>query len=84
MDMLLFSHMLFGFMQEVIGQSLWMTLLEEVWQEKQTSVASQLVISVAQTQVREDLSSPSPTQTTLALAHHHMVHGVMVISPLAG
>lgn len=32
---------------------------------------------------RGDFSSPSPTKTTLALAHHHMVHVVMVISSLA-
>lgn len=86
MDMLLFSRMLLGFMQKVIGQSLWMTLLEEVWKEKQTFMASQLIPELCGSDTgegREDFSSLSPAKTTLALVHHHMVHVVMVISSLA-
>ena len=33
-EMLLFSHMLLGFMQEVTGQGLSTALLEEVWPDK--------------------------------------------------
>jgi len=30
-EMLLFSHMVLGFMHKVTGQGLWTALLEEVW-----------------------------------------------------
>lgn len=37
--MLLFSHMLLGFMQEVTGQGLWTALPEEVWSDEQHLMA---------------------------------------------
>lgn len=52
--MLLFNHMLLGFMQELTGQGLWTALLEEAWPDELPFMARQGFLSWARPQMRAE------------------------------